>query len=135
LNFTDDVIIENPFISTTLNLPDTTLANLKVECQLNNIKNQVVTGVLHGVVDGQKFEWPVTLLPNEKKIVKLNSNQISALRIKNPKLWWPNGYGEQPLYQCQLEFYAQGNLSDKKKLNLESDISLIQSITIILGFR
>lgn len=116
LNFTDDVLIENPFVSTSLNLPDTTLANLKVECQLNNFKNQEVIGVLRGVIDGQKFEWPVTLLPNEKKLVKLSSDQISALRIKNPKLWWPNGYGEQPLYQCQLEFYTQGNLSDKKKI-------------------
>jgi beta-mannosidase len=26
------------------------------------------------------------------------------LRIKNPKLWWPNGYGEQPIYRgvCRL---------------------------------
>lgn len=24
------------------------------------------------------------------------------LRVKNPKLWWPNGYGEQPIYRAAL---------------------------------
>ena len=33
--------------------------------------------------------------------------------IENPQLWWPNGYGEQPLYKVRVELIerAQGNSS------------------------
>lgn len=30
-----------------------------------------------------------------------------VLTIQNPKLWWPNGYGEQPLYQVKAELYVR----------------------------
>ena len=33
--------------------------------------------------------------------------------IDNPELWWPNGYGEQPLYTVQVRLLnAQGGLTD-----------------------
>jgi beta-mannosidase len=33
--------------------------------------------------------------------------------IKNPRLWWPSGYGEQPLYEIELELLdEQGNVLD-----------------------
>ena len=36
--------------------------------------------------------------------VLLNSNSVTLTgRIHNPKLWWPNGYGDQPLYKVQVE--------------------------------
>ena len=28
--------------------------------------------------------------------------------IENPKLWWPNGYGDQPLYAVRAELTADG---------------------------
>ncbi|MFC2089516.1 glycoside hydrolase family 2 protein [Bacteroidota bacterium] len=31
-------------------------------------------------------------------------------KIENPKLWWPNGMGEQPLYELQFELYESGDL-------------------------
>ncbi len=34
------------------------------------------------------------------------------IRIENPMLWWPNGYGKQPLYQVKVELYADGELVD-----------------------
>ncbi len=32
--------------------------------------------------------------------------------IGRPQLWWPNGYGEQPLYTVKAKLYAGGELSD-----------------------
>lgn len=34
------------------------------------------------------------------------------IRIENPMLWWPNGYGKQPLYQVKVELYADGEIVD-----------------------
>lgn len=50
----------------------------------------------------------------QKKLVKQTDSL--ELRIEEPKLWWPNGYGEQPLYQmeCRLENRDQVVLDEKK---------------------
>ncbi|CAN5341664.1 glycoside hydrolase family 2 TIM barrel-domain containing protein [soil metagenome] len=32
--------------------------------------------------------------------------------IRKPLLWWPNGYGEQPLYDVKLELLHRGNVVD-----------------------
>ncbi len=38
--------------------------------------------------------------------------QTLALQVKNPQLWWPNGYGEQPLYTVDVLLLAEGNVCD-----------------------
>ena len=36
------------------------------------------------------------------------------VRIENPDLWWPNGYGEQPLYRAEVRLEARdGKLLDR----------------------
>ncbi len=34
-------------------------------------------------------------------------DEDEKIRIENPKLWWPNGYGEQPLYLAQVVLYDE----------------------------
>jgi beta-mannosidase len=34
-----------------------------------------------------------------------------ALRIQSPRLWWPNGHGDQPLYDLRLEVLAEDGLT------------------------
>ncbi len=36
----------------------------------------------------------------------------SALAIEEPKLWWPSGYGEQPLYGVEVELLKDGAVLD-----------------------
>lgn len=42
------------------------------------------------------------------------------LIIENPKLWWPNGYGEHPLYRVKVEMLVGGNVVDvwEKRIGL-----------------
>lgn len=49
----------------------------------------------------------------QKKLIKQTSSM--ELYIAEPRLWWPNGYGEQPLYQmeCSLERADQTELDNK----------------------
>ncbi len=41
-----------------------------------------------------------------------NPATTPQLHLKNPKLWWPNGFGPQNLYPVHLAFEADGGVSD-----------------------
>jgi len=41
-----------------------------------------------------------------------------SLVIKNPQLWWPNEYGEQPLYQVEVSLLDDGRMLDNRQYRL-----------------
>ncbi|MBU9723719.1 MULTISPECIES: beta-mannosidase [Bacillaceae] len=43
-----------------------------------------------------------TVLNKEIEITQTESEYETTFFIKNPQLWWPNGYGKQPLYQVRV---------------------------------
>ncbi|MCI8355489.1 MAG: glycoside hydrolase family 2 protein [Lachnospiraceae bacterium] len=47
---------------------------------------------------------------------------IRGVTIENPKLWWPNGYGDQPLYQVEVRLFEEGMLLDiwKRRIGLRT---------------
>lgn len=46
-----------------------------------------------------------------------NKGQL-AVRIKNPQLWWPNGYGDQPLYDVEVTLEAEGTVQDRRQVKM-----------------
>jgi hypothetical protein len=114
LNVTGAVTIEDPFVTTDLALPDTTATDINIEVVLQNHKAKTVTGTLTGKYGEIVFEEKVLLNPSESKVVKFNPGTYAQLHIKNPKLWWPKGYGEPYLYDVELSFKTgDGVISDK----------------------
>jgi exo-1,4-beta-D-glucosaminidase len=135
LSFIDEVDIINPYIVTNLNLPDTTVANLGITATLYNDSNTKQTGVLKGKIDllselnmgGYIKKYPgkmnsiifrkdVEVPPNDSITVFLSYKDFPQLIIKNPHLWWPNGYGEQNLHNLELSFEHDGNVSVRKNI-------------------
>ena len=115
LTTTGAVTIENPFVSTTLPLPDTSTADVSVEVTLQNHDATPVAGTLRGHFGDVAFETPVRLAASETKAVKLDPATHPALRLHNPKLWWPVGYGEASLYPVELKFESERRgVSDEK---------------------
>jgi hypothetical protein len=106
------VTIENPFIQTTLPLPDTSQADVRLEAVLKNSSSSPVSGILRGKFGTVSFEQPVTLEAASTKAIVLDPSTHPVLRLKFPKLWWPNGYGEQNLYPVELKFEIGGKFSD-----------------------
>ncbi len=41
-----------------------------------------------------------------------------TLEIENPQLWWPNGWGDQPLYQVRVQLNRSGAILDEKSYQL-----------------
>ncbi len=90
------VTIENPFVNTTS--IESSSAGVSIEVTLTNHDTTPVNGTLHGRFGDQAFEQPVTLSGSTSKVVK------TSLQIQNPRLWWPNAYGDPNLYKVELNF-------------------------------
>ncbi len=113
LRVTGPATIESPFVSAALPLPDTARADVTVTVTLHNHDARPLNGTLRGRFGDATFETPVALDAKAEKTVKLDRSTTAALRIQNPKLWWPTGYGDSNLYPVELRFEtADGKLSD-----------------------
>jgi hypothetical protein len=135
ISFTENVVIEDPYIVTSLPLPDTSIANLSVSATLFNVSTEKQTGILKGEISlltdvdmetyikhyqGEtksiKFEKEVELPGNNKTTIELSYKDFLELTIKNPYLWWPNGYGKQYLHNLKLTYVINGKISDVKNV-------------------
>lgn len=49
--------------------------------------------------------------------VKFDKRYFPQLCIDQPRLWWPNGYGEPNLYHCKFEVMVDGRVSETKDVS------------------
>ena len=115
------VTIEDPFVTTALPLPDTSRADVGIEVDLVNHGSGPITGKLCGRLGDVHFEENVKLEganPGSGRTrVRLDPSTHPELRLQNPKLWWPVGYGDPYLYDVDLRFELEdGGCSDVKTL-------------------
>jgi hypothetical protein len=116
LTQTGPVTIEDPLVTTTLPLPDTSRADIAIQATLRNREARPVSGSLHVRFGPVEIDAPLSLGGSESKNVKLDPSTNPALRLANPKLWWPNGYGDPNLYPVELKFIASDkSVSDVKQ--------------------
>ncbi len=86
-------------------------ATLRVSAELTNTANTVTEAVLQYSLNSQTIRKTVQLQPRSTELV-----QLPDYPIENPKLWWPNGYGEQPLCTINLAVQQNGRASDEEKV-------------------
>lgn len=68
------------------------------------------------------YQVQVTIETPEENLISGKPNQTKFL-ISKAKLWWPNGYGEQPLYTITIDLFDNtGRLLDtcKKRIGLRT---------------
>lgn len=112
---TGAVAIEHPFVKTKLNLPSTDQAKLTVVAELQNADKKTVTGTLKGTIENISFSKNVTLEPGETREVSFDPADYPQLTVANPRLWWPHNVGPQNLYDLNLSFEVNGQVSDVRK--------------------
>jgi beta-galactosidase/beta-glucuronidase len=112
LTSTGAVTIENPLVTTTLPLPDTTRADVSIQATVHNQETHPVSGTLRASFGAVTVESQVTLDPSSTKTVEFAPSTQPALRLTTPKLWWPVGYGEPNLYPVSMSFAVDGKVSD-----------------------
>lgn len=108
LEFAGDVTIRDPWIRSVLN-NNYTIATLKPQTSVKNL-----------TINPMDVQVKATIMPGNLSVTKDLS--IAAgdsvdvtmpdITIDNPKLWWPNGYGDQNLYTCQFDVISNGQVID-----------------------
>jgi hypothetical protein len=98
------VVVKDPLVTTDLPLPKTDSSDVTVQTTVENVSDEPVAGVVHGAIENIVFERQVTLPPHTAQQITFDATNTPALHIEHPRLWWPNGYGAQPMYKLHLEF-------------------------------
>lgn len=133
VSFSRQVVILHPYVVTTLPLPDTSIANLKIAATLSNVSNKKETATLTGTISlltnvdmGSYVKHypgkmsPITFrktveIPARAEVkVSFSYENIPQLSIRNPHLWWPNTYGQQYLHNLRLTCNVDGEISDTR---------------------
>jgi len=73
--------------------------------------DQAVT--VTGDIGGTAFQHPITV-PAGSSSVTLTSADIPELRLNQPQLWWPNGYGTPHLYELTVQLLTGQMVSDAR---------------------
>jgi mannosylglycoprotein endo-beta-mannosidase len=89
-------------------------AIIKASAELQNPLPSPVSGTLQYTINGNRVSQKVTLKANSTTEVNL-----ASVILKNPILWWPNGYGDAHLYPSQIQFLTSDNkMSDQQNINV-----------------
>jgi len=103
-------------------------AIVKVSAEVENADTQPTEGELTFTLNGKVVRITVNLAPGERRSV-----QLPDLTVVDPKLWWPNGYGQQAMYQGGLDYSAVD-----RDIDVESSKVLMvrcDSVTMNFGIR
>jgi len=124
LSASGSVTIDQPHVVTELpDLPDTNRADIKLQMTLSNHSQERQRGQLEVTIKPHNFSGSsITftrkeeLKGGETKDVSLESRRVKELRLTNPHLWWPNGQGRANLYDLQLRYVVDGQVSQSKDI-------------------
>ena len=111
------VKIGDVLVKTDLPIPDTTFADISVDVELVNLEDCRRSGTLDLRFSDRTVSAPYELGPGQTKTLRLSPSDYPALHMENPRLWWPNGYGAQALYELNLAASENGIESDAKSIN------------------
>lgn len=104
---TGRAVLEDPRVRAEL-ADDNAWADLAVEATVRNTGPEDLRGFLEGRFGDLPFRQAVTVPGGSAVRVRLDRGAFPAFHIVNPRLWWPNGYGEPNLYDVELRFVPQG---------------------------
>lgn len=114
---TGEIRVQSPYVVTKvpgLRSPDAKSqkeAFVNTSVEIENLSDTPRKGVLICETNDVRLTRQVSLLPREKKEIA-----FTPLAVKDPRLWWPNGIGEQPLYTMNVTFEQDGEVSDQAQV-------------------
>lgn len=119
LGIWDDVLLK---VTEKISLHDSYIwTDIKNEAGVINITSEIKgkTGTICKVkVNISKDDSIIRTWENEIVLESDRHNLEKQFTLENPKLWYPNGMGRQPLYEVEIKIYENGNLSDQNKFQV-----------------
>jgi hypothetical protein len=117
LSASGPVLVKDPLVTTDLPLPKVDSADVAVQARVENVSDVAQKGVLKGSFGDVSFEQAVEIAPHSSQVVSFDPKTTVVLHVSNPKLWWPNGYGPQNLYDLHLTFEVDKKVSDNRDVS------------------
>ena len=117
IEITGDVQMVDPWVRTLL--PTLHHADIEISSGIKNTASTEKTVTLNGTITpgNINFSKTLTIAPKSSTDITLTSEELAQLGIDNPRLWWPNGYGEPFLYKMNLSINVNGEVSDAREIN------------------
>jgi exo-1,4-beta-D-glucosaminidase len=110
---TGPVEIRFPQVTSALSLPDLSRAALTVKVQARNLDAAAHDATITGVIAGVSLRRTIHLDPGQTQTVSFSPKSDPELELKHPKVWWPIGMGEHPLYRLEVASTVDGAVSDQ----------------------
>lgn len=105
----------DPQVITDLPLPRTDSADIHLDIPLRNDADRARRVTVRAAFDDVSVEKTVNAPPG-LTAVRFTPAEFPALRVREPRLWWPNGYGEAALHTLRLTALDEGKASDTARL-------------------
>ena len=112
LTYTQDATIADSWAVTDLDVEhkDFSKSDITLKTRVSNPSDKAITAVVRGTITPGDLPFesePVTLEAGEVKELT-----VDTVTMQNPQLWWPNTYGDQPLYTASMDIVVDGKVSD-----------------------
>jgi beta-galactosidase/beta-glucuronidase len=116
LEVAGDVRLGDPHVNTVLPLADNSLAELTFSVPVTNESAAARKVEVEARFGDVTLRQTVTVPPGATAMLRFAPDQFAALRIRNPELWWPNGYGAPILHDLSLTARFDGTVSDTRAI-------------------
>lgn len=127
---TGDARLGDPHVRTVLPKPDNSLAELTFEVPVINDAAAERAIEIEARFGDVVLRQSARVAPGASTTIRFAPEQYAQLRIRNPELWWPNGYGEPTLHRLSLTARVDGAVSDTRDIRfgireVSYDLSLV----------
>jgi hypothetical protein len=115
LRSTGHAVLGDPRVDTSLpSLPDTSVAEVTVVVPVRNASTASQAVTVSAAFGDVHVATTVSVPGGASTEVTFSPADFPALRVSNPRLWWPNGYGEPALQDLVMTASVGGAESDRR---------------------
>ncbi|GAB3893805.1 hypothetical protein GCM10029964_071180 [Kibdelosporangium lantanae] len=115
LRSTGAVVLGDTRVDTVLpKLPDTSVAEVTISVPVRNAAATAQRVTVTAAFDGINVSTTVTVPANGETAAVFAPKDFPKLRLANPRLWWPNGYGDANLHDLTLTAAIGKDVSDRR---------------------
>jgi beta-galactosidase/beta-glucuronidase len=117
LHSTGDVRVGDAHVITAL-AADNGQADVDIEVPVTNLSNKTVRATVRATIrDRADAATPIVVsrtldVAPGTRTVRFAAKEFAALKIRHPRLWWPNGYGRPDLHDLDVHVLQGQALSD-----------------------
>ncbi|HEY4020215.1 MAG TPA: discoidin domain-containing protein, partial [Pseudonocardiaceae bacterium] len=103
LRSTGAAVIRDPHVATKLpNLPDRSIAEVTIRVPVQNVAASAQQVTVRAAFDKVAVSKTIEVGGGASVDVSFDPKEFPSLRLRDPVLWWPNGYGRPDLHDLTV---------------------------------